>query len=87
MPAAKDLAGLSDEERGKLALKRQKNKEAAQKCRAKKQHHIELLEAQVQEQVKINEELRMRITQLEAMLGSNVSAIKPGMVPKTRGMK
>mmetsp|Transcript_67683 Transcript_67683/g.94113 ORF Transcript_67683/g.94113 Transcript_67683/m.94113 type:complete len:104 (-) Transcript_67683:152-463(-) len=85
MPAAKDLSGLSEEERSKLALKRQKNKEAAQKCRAKKQAHIDLLEKQVAEQMKTNEDLRLRITHLEAMLEVQANAVgKPGVVPKAR---
>eukprot|EP00035_Acanthoeca_spectabilis_P035242 m.33253 g.33253 ORF g.33253 m.33253 type:complete len:110 (+) comp7173_c0_seq2:357-686(+) len=84
MPAAKDLSGLTDEERSKLALKRQKNKEAAQKCRAKKQSHIDMLEKQVAEQMKTNEDLRLRITHLEAMLEVQANAVGKSMVPKAR---
>mmetsp|Transcript_3868 Transcript_3868/g.9765 ORF Transcript_3868/g.9765 Transcript_3868/m.9765 type:complete len:99 (-) Transcript_3868:121-417(-) len=86
MPAAKDLTGMSDEERAKLALKRQKNKEAAQKCRAKKQSHIEALEKKVEEEMKTNEDLRRRIAQLESMLQvQQASAGKSGTRSSTKG--
>eukprot|EP00037_Helgoeca_nana_P031964 m.411457 g.411457 ORF g.411457 m.411457 type:complete len:95 (+) comp28662_c0_seq1:91-375(+) len=86
MPAAKEMVGLSDEDRGKLSLKRQKNKEAAQKCRAKKQSHIDTLEKQVNDQMKTNEDLRLRINQLEAMLEVQANAVGMGKGAKVRSM-
>lgn len=62
----------------KLALKRLKNREAAQKCRKKQKDTIFSLENMCQEQKKENDDLRKKIEAMRAELGRQKEALSAG---------
>ena len=72
------LVATTAEEEEKLETKRQKNREAAQKCRKKQKDQINHLESECAKQTQLNESVRSKVTLMQAELIKQQKALAAG---------